>query len=212
MPEYCICTLDYSCHRVEAKNIECVDDQEAVQQALRTITSYDVEVWQRDRFVALLPRYEKAPPESPIAPHGRAFALKSRRAPPGQRRSMCECTPDRNPFAPAGFRRARYTLPSGGRAFPPPCNQRRLTAEPTASSSRGTPPLHGAGIDCTLYLITMHGEEALAGHVTMGPPLGTVHRRLLTPPWYMASKQGRERSHDPFAERQSTKCCTCRSC
>ena len=64
MSGYCIYTLDYNCHRVDAKNIECMDDQEAVQQALRTITSNDVEVWQRDRFVALLPRYEKAPPES----------------------------------------------------------------------------------------------------------------------------------------------------
>ena len=63
MPEYCIYTVDYNGHRVDAKNIKCVDDQEAVQQALRTITRDDVEVWQRDRFVALLPRYEKAPPE-----------------------------------------------------------------------------------------------------------------------------------------------------
>ena len=47
MPEYRIYTLDYNCHRVDAKNIECVDDLEAVQQAVRTITSYDVEVWQR---------------------------------------------------------------------------------------------------------------------------------------------------------------------
>jgi hypothetical protein len=70
--------LTYNGHRVDARNIECVDDQEAVQQALRTITSYDVEVWQRDRFVALLPRYEKAPAgvnKSPIAPHGGPFAL-----------------------------------------------------------------------------------------------------------------------------------------
>ena len=59
MPEYCMYTLDYNCHRVDAKNIECVDDQDAIQQALRTITS--VEVWQLDRFVALLPRYEKTP-------------------------------------------------------------------------------------------------------------------------------------------------------
>jgi hypothetical protein len=28
-------------------------------------------------------------------------------------RSMCECAPDQNPFAPAGFLRARHTLPSG---------------------------------------------------------------------------------------------------
>ena len=67
MPEYSMYTLDYNCHRVDAKNVECVDDHEAIQQALRTITSYDVEVWQLDRFVALLPRYEKAPPK-PIAP------------------------------------------------------------------------------------------------------------------------------------------------
>jgi hypothetical protein len=64
IPEYRIYTVDYNGHRVGAKDIECADDQEAVQQALRTITSYDVEVWQRGRFVALLPRYEKAPPKS----------------------------------------------------------------------------------------------------------------------------------------------------
>ena len=64
MPEYRMYTVDYNCHRVDAKNIECVDDQEAVRQALLTITSNDVELRQRDRFVALLPRHEKAPPES----------------------------------------------------------------------------------------------------------------------------------------------------
>ena len=64
MPEYRIYTLDYDGHRVDAKNIECVDDHEAVQQALRTITRYDVEVWLRDRLVVLLPRYGKAPPVS----------------------------------------------------------------------------------------------------------------------------------------------------
>jgi hypothetical protein len=64
MPEYRIYTVDYNGHRVGAKDIECADDQEAVRQALLTITSYDVELRQRDRFVALLPRREKAPPES----------------------------------------------------------------------------------------------------------------------------------------------------
>ena len=64
MPEYRIYTVDYNGHRVDAKNIECVDDQEAVQRALRTIINDDVEVWQRGRFVALLPRYEKARPAS----------------------------------------------------------------------------------------------------------------------------------------------------
>jgi hypothetical protein len=44
MPEYRMYTVDYNCHRVDAKNIQCVDDHEAIQQALRTITSYDVEV------------------------------------------------------------------------------------------------------------------------------------------------------------------------
>jgi len=59
MSEYRIFTVDFSGHRIGAKDIECVDDQEAVQQALRTIAINDVEVWQSDRFVALLPRYEK---------------------------------------------------------------------------------------------------------------------------------------------------------
>ena len=60
MPEYRIYTIDYNGHRVGAKDIECVDDQEAVRQALLAITSNDIELRQRDRFVALLPRYEKA--------------------------------------------------------------------------------------------------------------------------------------------------------
>ncbi len=59
MPQYRILTVDFSGHRIGAKDIECVDDQEAVQQALRNMTVNDVEVWQSDRFVALLPRYEK---------------------------------------------------------------------------------------------------------------------------------------------------------
>jgi hypothetical protein len=60
MPQYRIFTVDFSGHRIGAKDVECVDDQEAVQQALRTIVIDDVEVWQSERFVALLPRYEKA--------------------------------------------------------------------------------------------------------------------------------------------------------
>jgi hypothetical protein len=59
MPQYRIFTVDFSGHRISAKDVECVDDQEAVQQALRSIAVDDVEVWQSDRFVALLPRYEK---------------------------------------------------------------------------------------------------------------------------------------------------------
>ena len=51
MPEYRMYTVDYNCHRgCGAENIECVDDHEAIQQALRTITSYDVEVWQLNRL------------------------------------------------------------------------------------------------------------------------------------------------------------------
>jgi hypothetical protein len=60
----------------------------------------------------------------------RSPAVRPRRHASWQRRSMCEYAPDQNPFAPAGFLRARYTLPSGGRAFPPPCNE--ISAEPTA--------------------------------------------------------------------------------
>jgi hypothetical protein len=54
MPQYSIFTVDFSGHRISSKDVECAGDQEAVQQALD-----DVEVWQSDRFVALLPRYEK---------------------------------------------------------------------------------------------------------------------------------------------------------
>jgi hypothetical protein len=49
------------------------------RKTLGTRTSYDVEVWQRDRFVALLlASIWKAPPgvnKPPIAPHGRPSAL-----------------------------------------------------------------------------------------------------------------------------------------
>jgi hypothetical protein len=59
MPQYRILTVDFSGHRIGAKDVECADDQEAVQQGLLNIIVNDVEVWQSSRFVALLPRYEK---------------------------------------------------------------------------------------------------------------------------------------------------------
>jgi hypothetical protein len=45
MPQYPIFAVDFSGHRIGAKDVECGDDQEAVQQALRTIVIDDVEVW-----------------------------------------------------------------------------------------------------------------------------------------------------------------------
>ena len=38
------------------KLIECDNDQEATQKAAQTVDGFDVEVWCRDRRIALLPR------------------------------------------------------------------------------------------------------------------------------------------------------------
>jgi hypothetical protein len=61
MPAYRIYTVDYNGHFVGAKDIECADDREAVIQAFQAIHVNDVELWQQDRLVARLPRYQKAP-------------------------------------------------------------------------------------------------------------------------------------------------------
>jgi hypothetical protein len=74
MPQYRIFTVDFSGHRIDATEVECADDQEAVQQALRNISVDDVEVWQSDRFIALLPRYEKRKQTRTVSSTGPAKA------------------------------------------------------------------------------------------------------------------------------------------
>jgi hypothetical protein len=60
MPSYRIYNIDFNGHFWGVpKDIECADDAEAIQQAILAINGRDVELWQLDRFVARLPRYQK---------------------------------------------------------------------------------------------------------------------------------------------------------
>ena len=63
MPEFRIYTIGRDGHFSDAKNIECADDQEAIQKAQQTLDGHDVELWQRDRFIV---RRSSVPPKAKI--------------------------------------------------------------------------------------------------------------------------------------------------
>jgi hypothetical protein len=79
MPQYRIITIDFSGHRIGAKDVDCTDDQQAVQQALRSITINDVEVGSR----TVLSRYclDMKKPEA-WPPHEASRDEQKRAAPP----------------------------------------------------------------------------------------------------------------------------------
>jgi hypothetical protein len=55
MPEYCIQNVDSDGRLGSAKRVECVDDEEAVQQASLAVDGSAIELWQGLRFVVRLP-------------------------------------------------------------------------------------------------------------------------------------------------------------
>ena len=55
MPEYRIYTIGRYGHFSSAEDIECADDQEAIQKAQQAVSACDVELWERRRFIARLP-------------------------------------------------------------------------------------------------------------------------------------------------------------
>ena len=54
MPRYRIYTIGRDDHFWSDENIHCADDQEATQRAQQTMDGRDIELWERDRFVARL--------------------------------------------------------------------------------------------------------------------------------------------------------------
>jgi hypothetical protein len=55
MPYYRIYTVGADGHFAgPAQVIECTDDEEAAQKARQFVDGHDIEVWEKDRLVALL--------------------------------------------------------------------------------------------------------------------------------------------------------------
>ena len=54
MPRYRIYTIGRDDHFWSDEDIECADDQEATQKAQKTMDGHDIELWERDRFIARL--------------------------------------------------------------------------------------------------------------------------------------------------------------
>jgi hypothetical protein len=55
MPAYRIYTIGRYGHFSSAEDIECADDQEAIQKAQQAVSVCDVELWERRRLIARLP-------------------------------------------------------------------------------------------------------------------------------------------------------------
>jgi hypothetical protein len=56
MSEYRIYIIGNDGHYVNAENIECADDQEAIQKAQQAADGCGVELWERGRFITQLRR------------------------------------------------------------------------------------------------------------------------------------------------------------
>ena len=54
MTVFRIYTLGLDACFIHAKDIECADEQEAIQKAQQGVARRDVELWQRDRFITRL--------------------------------------------------------------------------------------------------------------------------------------------------------------
>jgi hypothetical protein len=57
MPRYPIYTIGRDDHFWSDENIQCANDQDATQRAQQTMDGRDIELWERDRFVARLSSY-----------------------------------------------------------------------------------------------------------------------------------------------------------
>jgi hypothetical protein len=58
MPHYRIYYLGARGHFASAENVECADDQGAIEKARQAATSQSVELWEHDRFIVRLPHGE----------------------------------------------------------------------------------------------------------------------------------------------------------
>jgi hypothetical protein len=51
MPQYRLYTVGSDGHFVGAENMECSDDQEAIQHAQNRVDGHDIELWEQGRFI-----------------------------------------------------------------------------------------------------------------------------------------------------------------
>jgi hypothetical protein len=54
MPAFRIYTVGLDGHFIDAKDVECADDQEAIKKAQRAVDGHNVELWERGRFITRL--------------------------------------------------------------------------------------------------------------------------------------------------------------
>jgi hypothetical protein len=69
MPVYRTYIIERADHFWGAEDIECTDDQEAIQKTQATMDGRDIELWERGRFIVRLCRRssQDATPLEPIA-------------------------------------------------------------------------------------------------------------------------------------------------
>jgi hypothetical protein len=60
MPEYRVYIIGPDGHFHDSVPLDCTDDTEAMKQAKQLVDGHDVELWQRDRKVAVFERKPKA--------------------------------------------------------------------------------------------------------------------------------------------------------
>ena len=58
VPQYRIYYIALDGHFSSVENIECADDQAAIQTARQAVNGQSVELWQSDRFLVRLPHGE----------------------------------------------------------------------------------------------------------------------------------------------------------
>jgi hypothetical protein len=54
MAHYRVCTIGLDGHFLSVEEIECVNDQKAIQKAQQAVDDRNVELWQGDRFIVRL--------------------------------------------------------------------------------------------------------------------------------------------------------------
>jgi len=54
MAHYRVCTIGLDGHFLSVEEIECANDQKAIQKAQQAVDDRDVELWQGDRFIVRL--------------------------------------------------------------------------------------------------------------------------------------------------------------
>jgi hypothetical protein len=65
MPHYRVYVVGFDNRFRTAEQVECADDAEAVQKPRLMVDGFDLEVWERGRFIVAMARLLIAPPAGP---------------------------------------------------------------------------------------------------------------------------------------------------